>query len=58
MGVSTRLIISTTMIPMAVRSTGTFSVMSKYKVTSKIADTIQIVIVCLLFKAGKNLPRC
>jgi hypothetical protein len=37
---------------MAVRSTGTFSVMSKYKVKFKIADTIQIVIVNLFAMAG------
>jgi hypothetical protein len=37
---------------MAVKSTGTFSVMSKYRVIIKIADTIQIVIVNLLSLAG------
>jgi hypothetical protein len=36
-----RNIISATMIPMAVKSTGTFSVIKRYKVRIKIADTIQ-----------------
>jgi hypothetical protein len=54
-GVRTRLIISNTMIPMAVKSTGTFSVISKYRVMIKIVDTIQIVIVCLHSPAVKNL---
>jgi hypothetical protein len=40
------------MIPMAVKSTGIFSLMSKYKVTTKIADTNQSVIVNLLSLTG------
>ncbi len=38
------------------KSTGTFSVVSKYRVIIKIADTIQTVIVCLRSLAGKNSP--
>jgi len=52
-GVSTRLIISIAMIPMAVKSTGIFSLISKYKVIIKIADTSQIVIVYLLSLTGE-----
>jgi hypothetical protein len=43
-GVSTRLITSATIIPMAVKSTETFSEISKYRVTIKIAEIIQTVI--------------
>ncbi len=44
---------STAMIPMAVKSTGIFSLISKYKVIIKIADTSQIVIVYLLSLTGE-----